>query len=234
MTLAAYVQADARRPSDLRFLQLRLLPEARRLSVEFGQVVDRGAHGPWYSWRMCWIAGLHIGADHVLVIQDDVLPCRDFLGGVQQAIQRRPEDILRFFTVRGIQAKALEAHKSWIRSKTTWVQALVIPSSARLPDFLEWSAAHIDPDYYSCDRRLTCYQLKKCIPAFVTAPSLVEHVGSSRSLIGHGKLPKPRLASRFIGEDVSALTIDWDAGLNDPLRDSTDRWLPIYEKHFIP
>jgi hypothetical protein len=205
-------------------------PTAQR---QFGQVVDRGEHGPWWSWRLCWIAGLATGADHVLVIQDDVLPCRDFLGGVQQAIQHRPEDILGFFTVRRIQAEALEVHKSWIKSKTTWVQALVIPS-ATLPDFLEWSAAHIDPDYYSCDRRLTCYQLKKATPAFVSAPSLVEHIGSARSLIGHGKLPKPRLASRFIGEDVSALTIDWDARLNDPLRDSTDRWLPIYEKHFIP
>jgi len=87
-----------------------------------------------------------------------------------------------------------------------WGQAFCAPTRFVRP-FIEWSARHISEEMVADDERWAMFVLAMKSHVWCTAPSLVEHMAPGASLIGYSN--RTRVARWFIGENVSALSVDW-------------------------
>ena len=171
-------------------------PEPRRLD-------------PWKNWVRALRHGQTLGSDHLLVLENDILPCRDFLASVRKAIEAKPDDFLRFYSPLENVVES-RTYEEGMRQKYRWipfvhwggVQAVVIPVPW-IEGFVEWGESF--PVYGKFpDGRLAAWLWKKVHkPAWTTLPSLVEH--TQPSLMGNSK----HRATWFLGENESALGIAW-------------------------
>lgn len=171
----------------------------------------------WAVGRECWERGLSSGAQWHLVLQDDALVCRDLIPGLGLALEPfngrgvvsaycgsgRPDQV----KVR--QAVQLaEAEKSnWVTTMSlNWGVGIILPTNT-IAGMLEWcSDSGRAKDNY--DYRIGCYYRDVLgWRSFYAHPSLVDHRDQG-SLVGHF-LAQRRVAHQFVGEDVSALDIDW-------------------------
>jgi hypothetical protein len=176
-------------------------------AVEVDVVVDHDELGPWPTARRCW-EGTPDGASHRLILQDDLILCRDFYVGACRALRARPASPIAFYAnVKKIET-ARAAGSSWARVSDIWGQAQCLPTPY-IPKFLEWADQHEKPklDPKCDDWLVTEFCRKHRLPVWATVPSLVEHAGASRSLIGFSN--KTKVARWFIGEETSALSISW-------------------------
>lgn len=155
-------------------------------------------------------------ATHHLVIQDDVVPCRDLLAGVEQSLQFVPDDMPACFYIGQVQpfSKAVAAavsatgpNTSWIAmSGPFWGTAIAVPTAV-IDDLAKWWGSPDGQRVSNYDRRIYRFFLAngggECRYSW---PSLVEHRGDL-------SLVRPRSGVRtshkFLGADVSALDVDW-------------------------
>ncbi len=183
----------------------------------------------WVNHRNAWEAALAADpeADAAMVLQDDVLVARDLLAGVEHALShfpgsasRRPEFLVSAYTGTGRPdqrnvKRALEIARirgdSWIRTRSlNWGPAIIVPSWT-VPAMLDAVEKHVlshTPPRSNTDYAIGVYY--RDVIGWAThylVPSLVE-TGKLPSLIGHDKGPIRR-AHRFIGSDVSALSVPW-------------------------
>jgi len=172
-------------------------------------VEDWERRGPWWTARRAWMAGLRGGATHHLVLQDDVIPCRDFLEGAKAALAAVPDQPVSFYANREVVTRIRARNDSaWaVIPDACWGQGLCLPVD-QIGHFLRWSDEHIEPDYPHDDDRFVLYFLSLGRFVWYTMPSLLDHAGAGRSLMGHaGRVPQR--ARWFLGEEESALSIDW-------------------------
>jgi hypothetical protein len=131
------------------------------------------------------------GATHVLVIQDDALPCLGFGQMMNKAVAERPDDVLSFF-VGDLKGPSLKAFRTaqmkgerWALlprpSKVVHVVALVWPRELAA-EFLVWyeETKHKIPHPmpHRSDDMVVSYWIKTGHPrreVWATVPSLVEH-----------------------------------------------------------
>ena len=74
----------------------------------------------------------------------------------------------------------------------------------------------MDPQYPHDDGRLAMWAIINQIKVWVTVPSLLEHAGAARSVMGHsGGITRNRVAAWY---DERPGSIDWSLGLGDPIR----------------
>ena len=162
-------------------------------------------------------------ATHHMVIQDDVVPCRDLLAGVEQAVAHVPPECpvslyigrVRPFAraVTNVTERADGA--SWITMKGIyWGPAIVFPT-CMIPDLMSWYWRAKITNY---DRRCSKWFERKARRCWYTWPNLVEHRGDDS--LAHGTVAERR-SHWFAGADASALDIDWSGPVVDMLR--TDR-----------
>jgi len=152
---------------------------------------------------------------HVLVIQDDVIVCKEFLQTVEKIVELHPDKTISFFSPYQEIEKAIRRRQSFIQVDVFYyAQAYVMPID-KVKDFYWFSAEHISPKITQDDRRLAMYHLYHQDPVWVTAPSLVEHLAwdTTTTSSEKGQLPKlkqeARTARRFIGLENSGLDLDW-------------------------
>lgn len=160
---------------------------------------------------------------HHLVLQDDVVPCRDLLAGVERALTHVPGDVpvslyvgrVRPFR-RAVERAAVQAEgASWITmAGIYWGPAIVLPTAV-IDELSPWFRASTIQNY---DRRLSKWFKNQGLPCWYTWPSLVDHRGD-RSLVRPSTAV--RRAHRFLGVDVSALSVDWTGPRVD--MDGTER-----------
>lgn len=193
----------------------------------------------WAVGRECWERGVQSGAQWHLVLQDDARVCRDLIPGLELALEPfdgkgvvsaycgsgRPEQ----HKVRQAVAVA-EAEKSqWATTMSlNWGVAIILPTNT-IEAMLEWgSDSSRAKDNY--DYRIGCYY-RDVVKwrSFYTHPSLVDHRDQG-SLVGHFNA-QPRVAHKFVGEDVSALDLDWSAlpggGVDPELREPRKGLYPV-------
>jgi hypothetical protein len=174
---------------------------------------DRG-EGLWDTARRAW--GIYDpAATHHLVLQDDALPCRDLLAGVENALAHIPPAApvsLYYGTphpdARGVAGKRIAAEKAneWnasfiILPSLHWGLALMLPTSV-IADMLRFCADGEGGDDERIGQYMRDVREERC---WYTWPSLVEH-GGRESLVGHGDTT----AYNFVGTDASALDLAWD------------------------
>lgn len=202
----------------------RFIPElVERLGVDADDVVWDTDNNRWHTGRRAWEA-IDQSADWGLVIQDDAIVCRDLIAGLEAALATLPPRCIatayigtRRPVARRVDIAVREARErgaAWIRMPSlNWGVAIILPTDM-IDGMLPWCDRQHYPNY---DRRIGRYAIDRLnYPTYCTYPSLVDH-RETQSLVGHGD---GRVAHDFIGEDASALDINWNAGVVD----FTGRW----------
>ena len=95
-------------------------------------------------------------------------------------------------------------------------------------DFLAWQDQYFKKSNWSVDGRYSAYVAYTGIPVMVTVPSLAEHALPRSSTVGHCP-PVKRTAAWFI-LDGDPLAVDWQAGLDAPVKDQLITWEKYKEK----
>jgi hypothetical protein len=185
---------------------------------------EPGEANPWRGYRKC-LSNLP-STGHVVVLQDDSLPCINFEAALERVIAARPEAIISLFA-SGLNNVTRKDYYENSRRGSHWspvnfrdihhVIALVWPVGwART--FMEWTdnakiPGHGNKMPRSDDAIVGCWARKQKIEVWTTIPSLVEHPDDVPSTIGrrhmHGK-ERGRTAIDWIG-DNDPLAIDWSA-----------------------
>lgn len=156
-------------------------------------------------------------ADWHLVLQDDALPCRNLLPGLERALDQVPQQAVvcpylgsgrpTHWSVAKAADQADVEGAVWIVTRALmWGVGIIVPTYT-IDDMLDWCDRKASWPAY--DKRVGQYYLRLGWPTWYPWPSLLEH-REVPSLINHGD---GRVAYRFLGEDVSALDVDWSAGV---------------------
>lgn len=193
-----------------------LVPElAERLGIDSEQVVWDRTNNRWDTGRRAWEAH-DPTATHHLVVQDDAVVCRDLRAGLEAGLAHVPAEAIvspyvgtrRPMVQKVVNATrvATEARASWIAMRgLNWGVGILAPVAV-IEDMLPWCDQQTYPNY---DRRIGRYFLEVLRwPTWCTWPSLIDH-RTVPSLCGHGG---GRHAHSFIGEDASALDVNWASG----------------------
>ncbi|MBB5078751.1 hypothetical protein [Nonomuraea endophytica] len=131
------------------------------------------------------------GATHHLVVQDDVVPCENFLRRVRQGIRLFPDAVLAFYanwsSMNGAAVRLAAA------AGATWVQevggeyfptlAVVMPA-AYVADYVAFAEPYT-AWWGDDDEVMTEFVLARGLDAYVSVPNLVEH-GEQDSVAGNG------------------------------------------------
>ena len=201
-----------------RRASLTTLLRALGRSHEIQIVKDVKRQGVWPTARKAWMGAGMRGETHHLLIQDDALPCRDLIATCELFIDLAPNAPFCLFDMSKATKEAVASGTNWVsRGSLSSSLGLLMPVSlARAA--IDWADYCVTPTLVHDDVRFSMYFQAIGRLVLLPAPSLVEHVGDE-SLVGNPRfLPgrKERKASLFIGADVSGLSIDWAASINQP------------------
>ncbi len=166
----------------------------------------------WRTARRVWQAGIEGGADYHVLIQDDAIPCDDFLPALATALDHVSHlALVSPYLGRGsriplrwgqMARRADDIGASWVRSlKLMWGVCLAAPVSV-LPEMIEWCDRKAGmPD----DMRVGRWFERAGLEVWYTWPSLVDHDSGTPSLTKHRAAD--RVAARH--HQGSALDLDW-------------------------
>ncbi|MDY0278492.1 MAG: hypothetical protein RBQ97_10465 [Acholeplasma sp.] len=168
--------------------------------------------------RKCFQSVKNPNVTHLMVLQDDVLPCKDLLKTSKKLIKLLPDQVISLFSIYDTD-KPLSISKHWaVIDRLYGLCAYILPVDL-VKEYLEFEK-NIKDRIFADDVRLSMMlaHLKKKI--YLTAPSLVEHICWDRSSQKDNKVPienaiKFRIARNYIGFENSGLEIDWTKGLTD-------------------
>lgn len=215
---------------------------AQQILTELGQeipIVWDEINNRWDTGRRSMLA-YDPGCTHHLVIQDDVIVCRDLIAGVRRALEYVPDDAplcgyvgrvrpQKEATFRAAQ-EAFRVGASFVTMHTlNWGPLIVVPTGC-IPEMISYCDPLPVPNY---DKRLSRYwELSRKVRVWYAWPNLVDHrdgpslvpgrIGTDRS-----QNKSCRVAHNFLGEDRSALEVDWSgpvvhAGIASPIRRNPD------------
>jgi len=174
---------------------------------------------------------------HLLVLEDDVLPCFNFISTVEKIIKTLKNEPVTFFTNSKAINVALKDEINWIRLKIWYyTQSYVMPFKL-MGNMLSWIDKNVDDDArHSDDERIAMYFYFHNRFVYATAPSLVEHIGWNSSSLKHDRPEEYmnsrdlRTAKKFIGVDKNPDEIDWTKTIKRAVFDYDDCGL---EDHHI-
>lgn len=216
-----------------------LLPELdKALGEKLTRVSDDGGLGVWGNGRRALLS-YDARKSHHLVLQDDVIPCRDLLAGIDEILRFVPEDNLVSLYLGAprppnaenrymqLAREADEKRASWvILDHVTWGPALVVPT--KHIDAIVKFGDGVGPHTTSYDGRIGQWCAKNKISAWHTWPSLVAHRQDTPSLIGK---KMGRDCIRFAGLKTSAVRdLSWDGPIIDKDNGVTRGWRKPYGK----
>lgn len=205
--------ADRRKWVQAMIAQLR----SEDAQIPIVLVEDTNEAGCWPTYRRALEAAGD--APHHLMLQDDLGLCRDFIGAVREIIRARPASLVALYTNSGSVFKARQRGESWIEKAGVCGPAVIWPKQL-IGEFIEWQDAHIDAGFPWDTVRVSMWLLKTSQKAFVTVPSLAQHLGHKASILGLNG--RDKTATWYIGANQSGLGIDWSRGLSSPPKDITD------------
>jgi len=173
----------------------------------------------WSGCQKC-LTTYPVGTTHILVMQDDVIACPDFIKTVKKIISILPDKPITFFCRDEIILAAKQRKQNFALLKVWFMaQAYVMPV-AMAQDLVAWGNKHINPARTIDDENMAMYFLHHGIKVYATAPSLVDHLGWQSTTITDRDGDRyfdvnRRVARWFIGYDESGLKIKWDENLDD-------------------
>jgi len=213
-------------------------PKRRAQAEAICERLDRETPIVWDQRNNRWDTGRRAmlaydpACTHHAVIQDDVLVCRDLFAGLVKALENVPADVPvcgyvgrvrpQLEMVTACSERAAETGAAWVTMHTlNWGPLVAVPT-----DCIDEMVAHCDTlrDVPNYDRRMSRYfELERGIRTWYTWPSLVDHADGP-SLV-QGRIGTDRTKARYcrvafnsIGEDASALDVDWSGPVVDAAR----------------
>jgi len=146
---------------------------------------------------------------HVLVLEDDAEPCRDFIPAVEKLITAYPDRIISFFSAKhdAVHDKQLHLAKHHglgdvaVVYPREWLEDLRRDFDARQEELAStrWQAG-----YGADEMRM---KLRPLQVSWNTVPSLVQHGCPAESTLGHTLAHS--FARSCVGVHESALALDW-------------------------
>jgi len=152
---------------------------------------------------------------HLLVLQDDILPCKDLIPTVERLIEILPDEPITLFSNKNSILEARNLGLNWVAlRKFLMAQAYIMPIPI-IEDFLPWVEKHVKPEIYFDDNRWAMYFFYHKLLVRATVPSLVEHLGWGETTLRQVTPSyvfdfKNRMAKWFIGVENSGLDINWE------------------------
>jgi len=218
--LSVAMMAHRKRSAQVKAILGRL---DRECTVVWDEKGDR-----WDTGRRAMLA-YDPKATHHAVIQDDVLVCRDLFAGLERALAKVPagSPLCGYIgkvrpgaeMVRACIEKAEASQASWVTMHTlNWGPLVVVPTAC-IPEMIAYcDKLRNIPNY---DRRLSRYfELQAGIRTWYPWPSLVDHADGPSVVTGRmgtdrANGNRARIAWNFLGEEASALELDWGGPVID-------------------
>lgn len=195
---------------------------------------DMELTGAWYALKRILNAYRETAFTHVVVVHDDVYPCKDFYDEVCRVISYRPDQIFSLFKERFWKIdssrvqnskyyKEYRAGNSWFHTTFFMSQCIVYPVRliGRMLDWLEDYGDDgpmfkgFDPKFrHNSDTSRICGFLRENgFPIITTIPCFVEHLAplSSTAKTTEGVLVQSHIEAMLFTGDVSM--VDWTRGL---------------------
>lgn len=184
--------------------------------VSMRVVSDDEMAGVWSTTKRALLWALDQPADHLLLLPDDSVACRDFIASCARACKMLTSSPIVFYTGHGYTKQAEKRGITWTRLERCEIGCLALLISIDLvAEFLVWDEKHFAPNYRHSDVRIESWAYLTGNYIYATEPSLVQHTGANQSLMGHNGHAS-HTARHFIGRDASADSIDFSLGLHDP------------------
>jgi hypothetical protein len=168
---------------------------------------------------------------HVLIMEDDCIPCKDFLAGAAKALSYWPKDPVSFWSAKNgpVEQRAVKKGLRWI-TWPSWYCTVAFALPVNLAcDFMEWATAPWRHDYVigkaeakghtpdtfertarAWDVYLAYFLEDRGLTMWHTMPNLVQH-GEPKTTTAGSSLDdwiiKWRTSPHFIGEAVSPLSL---------------------------
>lgn len=207
MTISVAIMHAAFVPERRLLLQGLLRRLDRASAVALDVVKDNTKQGVWPVAQQAWACAFKHGATHHLVLQDDVVPCRDLIATLEKAAADRPEAAICAYSNEERSHRARKDGLSWIKLKGrfVWAPALLLPVDW-VRRWLEWDACNVVQYANYDDARCGLFLHVHALDRYLTVPSLVDHL-PVKSVLGHAG--HTSFATEFAGEGTSGLGIDW-------------------------
>lgn len=179
--------------------------------LEYRVVEDEGERpDPWRGHRRCLEAAVASDAEHVVIAQDDAIPCFDFACHLQCAIEAEPDAVLVLFLAA---QPRLTAHSAMaaLRAREPfaplhgrdWMPAVAVSyPRAACESILEWADGVPGRHSRSDDHMLGRWARETNARVLVTVPSLVQHPDDVPSVIGNG--------AGSHGRNPARVALHWD------------------------
>lgn len=169
---------------------------------------------PWRCARQAWKVGAaKPGATHVLVVQEDCIPCPDFRKHVGRALRAKPDRVASFFLgwlpaqTAQLALSAVSRCAAWqIGSHAGWCPTIALAMPLELADgfwrFEDGTRPVADDDVAGR------YLRSIGVPWYASLPSLVDHDDEAPSLMSTEA--RNRQAMCYAG-DADLSRVDWHA-----------------------
>lgn len=143
-----------------------LLPRLEGAKVS---IIERPDWTLWQCAQMAWRA---VRGDYHIVMHDDMRPCVDFVAQVRAIVMNHRQP----FSFWGSRTEEKMPRDGGFLSYCTfaWGGALGMPAYL-IPQFLDWCAAKIDPDWNMDDTRFALWCAATGRRVYVPHPNLVQH-----------------------------------------------------------
>ncbi|WP_257462363.1 hypothetical protein [Archangium lipolyticum] len=204
----------------------RRLEEKLRESLGTGDVLhverDTVRRGVWNVASACWrwgIAQAGHGITHVVLLNDDAVPCAGFVEAVRAALAVRPRHPVCFYANHETARLAYERGDAWWTSDDGLVGVTCALPVELARDFLEWEHASLverPPPGLSDDGRLNVWAMAHQRRIW-HARGLVDHAIPDESLIGNQGHEGRTSLTPLPASEEEARAIDWTQGLEEPL-----------------
>lgn len=205
--ISVWIQGHPSRASLHQSLTERLAPLPVTLSLHSSQPPN-----PWAGYEQAMRLAVASESDHLIVLQDDALPCRNFPRAVMALIEERPDSVLSLW-VGGLRCKTTVDYMKAMTQGERWVPivfrdihhcvALVWPRELA-ESFLEWAATSRLPGenrpQQSDDAIVGAWARRTHRTFWASVPSLVEHNDDVESTIGRPRGGRGRRSIAFAGD----------------------------------
>ncbi len=160
-------------------------------------------------------------ATHHLVLQDDLMLCEDLIEGTELALSHLEADggvdlSTAWFSLCGTSE---QQRREYLSGETSWFKANAFNGTAvgapvgDIEPAIDWANRTISQQPDGDDFKLWNWCIAAGRWCYHTVPCLAEHAGAYKSTRKgvYGSVGGRELSSRgqFVGEDVSALSLDW-------------------------
>lgn len=200
-------------------------PEIHSVATVFGEIehdVPPAQRNCWKYAKRSWEHGVQSGATHLCQLNDDVFPSDGFIDALAQVAKAIPYKLVGLFRDEQSPAAltaAVLGHR-YFRSHGGVVGPAWIAPVSQVRRVLEYSDACMGDDFIHDDVRWNLFHWSQNVKhLWFTTPSLVQHVGSSTSLMGH----KDVKAAVWI---PSVEALDFSIVPEDPLYEGGNYRLP--------